>query len=93
MNTAKDSESYLDSLLSAMMTEEPERREVVYPKKETSSPVSVSEREVPEEPEATEDDWMQDFFAMPEEEPVQAPQLPEKPDERENNEENQKNNE
>ena len=67
LNTAKDSESYLDSLLSAMMTEEPERREVVYPKKETSSPVSVSEREGSEEPEAATDDWMQDFFGMPEE--------------------------
>lgn len=70
LNTAKDSESYLDSLLSAMMTEEPERREVVYPKKETSSPVSVSESEISEEPEAASDDWMQDFFGMPEEEPV-----------------------
>ncbi len=70
LNTAKDSESYLDSLLSAMMTEEPERREVVYPKKETSSLVSVSEDEVSEEPEASADDWMQDFFSMPEEEPV-----------------------
>lgn len=70
LNTAKDSESYLDSLLSAMMTEEPERREVVYPKKEASSLVSVSEDEVSEEPEASADDWMQDFFSMPEEEPV-----------------------
>ena len=34
-----------------------------------------------------------DRCRMPEEDPVQAPQLPEKPDERENNEENQKNNE
>lgn len=44
LNTAKDSESYLDSLLSAVMTEEPKRREIVYPKKETSSLVSVPEK-------------------------------------------------
>ena len=75
LNTAKDSESYLDSLLSAMMTEEPERREVVYPKKEASSLVSVSEDEVSEEPEAPADDWMQDFFSMPEEEPSEPEEL------------------
>ena len=40
-NTAKTSESYLDSLLSAVMTEEPERREIVFPKREASSLVSV----------------------------------------------------
>jgi len=50
LNTADDSESYLDSLLSAVMTDEPERREVVYPKKDTSSLVSVSEE--PEEQNA-----------------------------------------
>ena len=44
LNTAKDSESYLDSLLNAVMTEEPKRREIVYPKKEASSLVSVSEK-------------------------------------------------
>ena len=43
LNTAKTSESYLDSLLSAVMTEEPERREIVYPKREASSLVSVPE--------------------------------------------------
>lgn len=43
LNTAKDSESYLDSLLNAVMTEEPERREIVYPKREASSLVSVPE--------------------------------------------------
>ncbi len=49
LNTAEDSESYLDSLLSAVMADEPERREVVYPKKEASSLVSVSEEPVSEE--------------------------------------------
>ena len=48
LNTADDSESYLDSLLSAVMTEEPERREVVYPKKETSSLVSVADEQLVE---------------------------------------------
>lgn len=50
LNTAKDSESYLDSLLNAVMAEEPERREIVYPKKETSSLVSIPEimEEAPE---------------------------------------------
>ena len=43
LNTAKTSESYLDSLLSAVMTEEPERREIVFPKREASSLVSVPE--------------------------------------------------
>ncbi len=43
LNTAKTSESYLDSLLSAVMTEEPERREIVFPKRETSSLVSAPE--------------------------------------------------
>lgn len=43
LNTAKDSESYLDSLLNAVMTEEPERREIVFPKREASSLVSVPE--------------------------------------------------
>ena len=81
-NTAKDSESYLDSLLNAVMTEEPERREIVFPKKEASSLVSVPEEPeiVPEpaiEDEGTEtdpgaedavwDDFMQDFFEASEE--------------------------
>ena len=43
LNTAKTSESYLDSLLNAVMTEEPERREIVFPKREASSLVSVPE--------------------------------------------------
>ena len=82
LNTAKDSESYLDSLLNAVMTEEPERREIVFPKKEASSLVSVPEEPeiVPEpaiEDEGTEmdpgaedavwDDFMQDFFEASEE--------------------------
>ncbi len=41
LNTAKDSESYLDSLLNAVMTEEPKSRENVFPKREASSLVSV----------------------------------------------------
>lgn len=45
LNTAKASESYLDSLLNAVMTEEPERREIAYQRREASSPVSVSEKE------------------------------------------------
>lgn len=45
LNTAKDSESYLDSLLNAVMTEEPKRREIAFQKKEASSPVSVSKNE------------------------------------------------
>ncbi len=45
LNTAKDSESYLDSLLNAVMTEEPKPREIVYPKRETSSLVSVPKKE------------------------------------------------
>ena len=79
LNTAEDSESYLDSLLSAVMTDEPERREVVYPKKEASSLVSVSEEPArselffESEPEqASEedvwDDFMKDFMTAPEEE-------------------------
>ncbi len=53
LNTAKDSESYLDSLLNAVMTEEPERREIVFPKREASSLVSMPKTEdtVVEEPE------------------------------------------
>jgi len=45
LNTAKDSESYLDSLLNAVMTEEPKPREIAFPKRETSSLVSVPEKE------------------------------------------------
>ncbi len=41
LNTAKASESYLDSLLNAVMTEKPERREIAFQKREVSSPVSV----------------------------------------------------
>lgn len=82
-NTAKDSESYLDSLLNAVMTEEPERREIVFPKKEASSLVSVPEEpEIVPEPamedevaeadpgaeDAVWDDFMQDFFEASEEE-------------------------
>ena len=52
LNTAKDSESYLDSLLNAVMTEEPKPREIVFPKRETSSLVSVPEKQ--EEPVVTE---------------------------------------
>lgn len=48
LNTAKDSESYLDSLLNAVMKEEPERRENVFPKKEANSLVSMPKNE-PEE--------------------------------------------
>ena len=54
LNTAKNSESYLDSLLSAVMTEEPKRREIVFPKKEASSLVSVPENR--ELTEAAEDE-------------------------------------
>ncbi len=54
LNTAKDSESYLDSLLSAVMTDEPERREIVYPKREASSLVSVPEDKNPTTVEAEE---------------------------------------
>lgn len=79
LNTAEDSESYLDSLLSAVMTDEPERREVVYPKKEASSLVSVSEEPArselflesePEQASEEEvwDDFMKDFMTAPEEE-------------------------
>ena len=56
LNTAKDSESYLDSLLNAVMTEEPERREIAFQKKEASSPVSMSEKAKPkEEPKKAEE--------------------------------------
>ncbi len=78
LNTAKTSESYLDSLLSAVMTEEPERREIVFPKREASSLVSVPEdrkHEVKEEAPAAETDLLQEFAggqedaSEPEEEP------------------------
>ncbi len=45
LNTVKDSESYLDSLLNAVMTEEPERREVVFRKKKNNPSVSASPKE------------------------------------------------
>ena len=84
MNTAKDSESYLDSLLSAVMTEEPERREIVYSKKEASSLVSMpetKETEVPVKEETSEeevwDEFLQDFMGAPEEVPEQTPEVPE----------------
>lgn len=51
LNTAKDSESYLDSLLNAVMTEEPVNREIAFSKREASSPVSVSQKEKKEQPE------------------------------------------
>ncbi|MDD6036944.1 MAG: hypothetical protein PUC30_12295 [Lachnospiraceae bacterium] len=54
LNTAKDSESYLDSLLNAVMKEEPEQREIVFQKKEASSLVSVPESKP--EPEKTADE-------------------------------------
>lgn len=78
LNTAKTSESYLDSLLSAVMTEEPERREIVFPKREASSLVSVPEDreyEVKEDAPASETDLLQVFEGVqkdasePEEEP------------------------
>lgn len=56
LNTAKDSESYLDSLLNAVMTDEPKRREIVFPKKEASSLVSVPA-----------DEGMKDFAPVEEE--------------------------
>lgn len=62
LNTAKDSESYLDSLLSAVMTEEPERREIVFPKREANSLVSV-----PENREPIADDFLQEFMSTSEE--------------------------
>ncbi len=55
LNTAKDSESYLDSLLSAVMTDEPKRREIVFPKKEASSLVSVPADTEYEEPVVVEE--------------------------------------
>ncbi len=45
LNTAKDSESYLDSLLNAVMTAEPERREIAFQKREADSPLSASKKE------------------------------------------------
>lgn len=42
LNTVKDSESYLDSLLNAVMTEAPERREVVFRKRKDNPSASVS---------------------------------------------------
>lgn len=45
LNTVKDSESYLDSLLNAVMTEEPERREVVFRKRKDNPSVSASPKE------------------------------------------------
>ena len=69
LNTAKTSESYLDSLLSAVMTEEPERREIVFPKREASSLVSVpedKETEVKEEIPATEEEFFTEFAKEPE---------------------------
>ena len=84
LNTAKDSESYLDSLLSAVMTEEPERREIVYSKKEASSLVSMpetKETEVPVKEETSEeevwDEFLQDFMGAPEEVPEQTPEATE----------------
>ncbi len=70
LNTAKDSESYLDSLLNAVMTEEPERREIVFPRREASSLVSVPEDKetVPEESsEDFEEDWLKAFMSTSEE--------------------------
>ena len=56
VNTAKDSESYLDSLLNAIMTEVPERREVVFRQRKASSPVSAPQEEktAPEKTEKAE---------------------------------------
>lgn len=54
LNTAKNSESYLDSLLSAVMTEEPKRREVAFSKREAGSPVSMSEKYEAENNEISE---------------------------------------
>lgn len=81
LNTAKDSESYLDSLLSAVMTEEPERREIVYPKREASSLVSVPEDKMVEE--KTEEDFLREFMSLQEEtsepEEEEAPEVEEAP--------------
>ncbi len=66
LNTAKTSESYLDSLLSAVMTEEPERREIVFPKRETSSLVSVPEdkkTKVKEDAQAAGEDFLQELVS------------------------------
>ena len=70
LNTAKTSESYLDSLLSAVMTEEPERREIVFPKREASSLVSVpenKEKEVETVAPTVETDLMQESVSLPNE--------------------------
>lgn len=81
LNTVKDSESYLDSLLNAVMTEAPERREVVFrkrkdnpsasvsPKKEAipvAEEASVPEKEAVSRPEPAEE------AAVPEEAPFKA---------------------
>jgi len=71
LNTAKDSESYLDSLLSAVMTEEPERREIVYPKKEASSLVSMPEDTV------TEDEFTQEFVSPAEDDVLETEEISE----------------
>ena len=89
LNTAKDSESYLDSLLSAVMTEESERREIVYPKREASSLVSVPETvkteepaedlqaDFPEEPEEIPaDDFLQEFMNAQEDMSEQEEEIP-----------------
>ncbi len=82
LNTAKDSESYLDSLLNAVMTEEPKRREIVYPKKEASSLVSVPEKEAVEvteypveAPQTEQKVSLEDKFDFFFEEEVEIPQL------------------
>ncbi len=54
LNTAKDSESYLDSLLNAVMTEEPKPRENVFQKRETSSLVSMPKMKETAEEEVEE---------------------------------------
>ncbi|MBR6536829.1 MAG: hypothetical protein IKT67_06475 [Lachnospiraceae bacterium] len=66
LNTAKDSESYLDSLLNAVMTEEPKQREIVFPKKEASSLVSMPTDRKTEEPVVSEE-LPQEFINVPEE--------------------------
>lgn len=75
LNTAEDSESYLDSLLSAVMTDEPERREIVYPKREASSLRSVSENKEPVKGEASADVMQQPAGAQ--DEPKQSEEVPE----------------
>lgn len=79
LNTAKTSESYLDSLLSAVMTEEPERREIVFPKREASSLVSVPENrktEVKEEAPAVAEDFLQEFMSAQEDVPEPEEEFP-----------------